>query len=133
MTDGKQQASEYAKYMGETGATNHERADGKSMHKWIDTKGLDFTTRYSENGWKINYFTENIGWGITSGTTEDVKRVLDQTLAFYLSEASYNGAHYRTIYHADWNSVGSGFYFKKLDNGKYKVSAVFHYGSLELK
>ncbi len=129
----KATAQEYAKYMGETGSTGHERADGSSMHDWIDQKNLDFTTRYSPNGWQTNYFTENISWGYADGTTASVKKVLDRTLDFYLEEASYNGAHYRTIYHPDWNSVGSGFYFKPQGNGTYKVSAVFHYGSLNLK
>lgn len=126
-------ASEWAGYMGKKGTATHTRPDGKSMHKWIDTKGLDFTTRYSENGWQTNYFTENIAWGIARPTTADVKRVLDNTLAFFLAEASYNGDHYRTTYHKDWNSVGLGFYFQDLGNGKYKVFVAMHYGSLEPK
>jgi len=126
-------ASEWAGYMGKNGLMTHARPDGKSMHKWIDAKGLAFTKRYSENGWKVNYFTENIAWGITDGTTDGVKKVLDSTLRFFLSEASYNGDHYRTIYHVDWNSVGLGYYFAPQGNGKYKVSVAMHYGSLELK
>lgn len=126
----KATASEYAVYMGTTGATAHQRADGTSMHKWIDAKGLPFTKRYSEGGWHTNYFTENIAWGITDGTTDGVKKVLDSTMRFFLAEAPYNGSHYRTTYHADWNSVGLGFHFKKQDNGKYRVSVVMHYGSL---
>ena len=60
-----------------------------------------------------------------------VKRVLDNTLAFFLAEASYNGDHYRTIYHPDWNTVGPGFYFEHAGDGRYKVYCAFHYGSLE--
>ncbi len=123
-------ATEWATYMGETGATTHNRPDGKSMHQWIDTKGLPFTVRYSEDGWRSNYFTENISWGIASeGSTADVKGVLNDTLEFFLAEESYNGDHYRTIYHADWNSVGVGFYFLPSGNG-YKVFVAMHYGSL---
>lgn len=123
-------ATEWATYMGETGSTTHTRSDGKSMHQWIDTKGLPFTVRYSEDGWRSNYFTENISWGIASeGTTADVKSVLNDTLEFFLAEESYNGDHYRTIYHADWNSVGVGFYFLPSGNG-YKVFVAMHYGSL---
>lgn len=125
-------ASDYAGYMGTSGATNHERADGKTMHQWIDTKRLPFTTRYSIGGWQTNYFTENISWGYAAGNTEAVKKILDETMTMYLNEVSYNGAHYRTIYHADWNTVGAGFYFKDLGNGKYQVYCVFHYGSLVL-
>lgn len=123
-------ASDYAAYMGTTGATNHERADGSSMHQWIDTQGLTFTSRYSDGGWRSNYFTENISWGYTNNSNSGLESVLDDTLSFYLSEASYNGPHYRTIYHEDWNSVGAGFYFVDQGNGKYKVYCVFHYGSL---
>ena len=124
-------ATEWAAYMGRLGSATHTRPDGKSMHKWIDTKGLDFTLRNSKNGWKKNYFTENIAWGIASPTTADVKRVLDTTMTFFLGEASYNGDHYRTLYHPDWNSVGVGFSFKDQGNGKYKVFIAMHYGSLQ--
>lgn len=126
-------ASEWAGYMGKKGVATHVRADGKSMHQWIDTKGLAFTKRYSENGWNVNYFTENIAWGIAAGTTESVKKVLDDTLRFFLSEAASNGDHYRTIYHSDWNSVGLGFYFAPQGNGKYKVFVAMHYGSLKME
>jgi uncharacterized protein YkwD/SH3-like domain-containing protein len=129
----KATATEWAVYMGEQDSGTHNRPDGKSMHQWIDTKGLEFTTRHSEGGWVGNYFTENISWGFaSSGSTDAVKKVLDDTLAFYLAEASYNGDHYRTIYHADWNSVGLGFHFTPNGNGGYKVYVAMHYGSLVL-
>ncbi len=125
-------ATEWASYMGENNLMTHDRPDGKTMHQWIDTKGLPFTVRYSEGGWTTNYFTENISWGLAQdGTTEAVKQVLDETLSFYLSEASSNGPHYRTIYYPDWNSVGVGFYFAPQNDG-YKVFCAFHYGSLIL-
>lgn len=126
-------ATEWAVYMGENGLMTHDRPDGKSMHQWIDTKGLDFTERYSQDGWNSNYFTENIAWGYASEATDaQVKKILDDTMAFFLSEASYNGSHYRTIYHEDWNSVGLGFHFAPNGNGSYKVSIAMHYGSLVL-
>lgn len=125
-------AAEWAAYMGSLNKSTHDRPDGKSMHQWIDTKGLAFTERYSEGGWTGNYFTENISYGwAKDGSTEAVKRVLDDTMEFYLSEAPYNGDHYRTIYHKDWNSVGLGFYFRP-DGDGYKVFVAMHYGSLEL-
>ncbi|MFC1787963.1 SH3 domain-containing protein [Patescibacteria group bacterium] len=126
-------ATDYAAYMGINHATGHERADGSSMHQWIDQKELDFTTRYTTDGWRTNYFTENISWGYAEGTTTGAKKVLDSTMAFYLAEESYNGAHYRTTYHSDWNSVGVGFYFEPMGQDRYKVYCVFHYGSLNLK
>lgn len=127
-------STEWASYMGENDLMTHDRPDGKTMHQWIDTKGLSFTDRYSDGGWTGNYFTENIAWGyINDGTTASTKTVLDDTLAFFLSEESYNGAHYRTIYHVDWNSVGMGLHFEPRGGGQYKVSVAFHYGSLVLQ
>lgn len=126
-------ATEWANYMGENDITSHDRADGKSMHQWIDDKNLEFTKRFSENGWKINYFTENISWGQGEGTMAGAESVLDNTLQFYLAEAASNGPHYRTIYHQDWNSVGLGIYFKKIGDNQYKMSVAFHYGSLVLQ
>ncbi|TSC56096.1 MAG: Uncharacterized protein G01um101418_463 [Parcubacteria group bacterium Gr01-1014_18] len=123
-------ASEWSAYMGKNDQITHDRPDGKTMHQWIDTKGLPFTVRNSFDGWKTNYFTENISWNIISGTQESAKGALEDTLQFYLSEAAANGPHYRTIYHADWNSVGSGFYFQDLGDGSYKIYMTFHYGSL---
>ncbi len=125
-------ASEWAGYMGSINSATHTRPDGKSMHQWIETKGLQWTVRHSEGGWNDNYFTENIAWGIADGSTESVKKVLDDTLAFFLSEAATNGDHYRTIYHEDWNSLGLGFYFKPDSSGKYKVFVTMHYGSIIL-
>jgi len=125
-------ASEYAQYMGDNEVMDHSRADGKSMHEWIDTKGLDFTERYSDGGWNTNYFTENIAWGYMSELNlDELTDVMADTLDFYLAEEGYNGAHYRTIYHTDWNSVGTGVYILNSGSG-YKAYLVFHYGSLEL-
>jgi len=124
-------ASEYAAYMYEAQAYAHERPDGGSMHDWIDAQNLDFTLRYSlPDGWKDNYFTENISWGYSDNSLSGGKTVLDQAMSMFLAEASYNGPHYRTIYHSDWNTVGVGFYFEPLGNDDYKVYAVYHYGSL---
>lgn len=125
-------ANEYARIMYENQWYAHERDGGLSMHQWIDTKGLDFTQRYSDDGWNDNYFTENISWGITDDSNDGVEKVLDYSKDFFLGEIDWNGPHYRTIYHEDWNSVGVGFYFEKLESGFYKVYIVMHYGSLEL-
>jgi uncharacterized protein YkwD len=122
-------ANEYAAYMGATGAHDHSRSDGKTMHQWIDTKGLQFTTRNSIGGWKTNYFTENITWGVSQATTASVQSILDRALNNFLAEG-VGGAHYNSIYHADWNSVGVGFDFRPMGDDRYQVSIVFHYGSL---
>ncbi len=127
-------ASMYAGIMQENQFYAHEREDGSSMHQWIDQQGLDFTDRYAiPDGWRSNYFTENITWGYSDGTTSGVEQILQDAMDMYLAERSYNGAHYRTIYHEDWNSVGLGFYFEDIGNGMYKVYVAMHYGSLELE
>ena len=125
-------ASDYSTYMYEAQAFTHERADGGSMHDWIDEQGLTFTVRDSEGGWVNNYFTENISWGYGDNTQQEMIDLLEDSMDLFLAEASYNGAHYRTLYHDDWNSVGLGFYFEKKDNDFYRVYIAFHYGSLEL-
>ena len=126
-------ATEWAAYNGEILQMTHDRPDGKSMHQWIDTKGLDFTERYSTDGWKGNYFTENLSWNYTDNSQAGMEKVLDWTLQGFLDEAPYNGSHYRTTYHADWNSVGLGFYFIPWGENKWRVYNVFHYGALELE
>lgn len=107
----------------------HDRDDGKSMHQWIDAKGLPFTVRHSEGGWKTNYFTENISYGTVSGTQASALKALDDTLEWYLDEGE-SGAHYRTLYHPDWNSVGVGVSFIPSPYGS-KMFQTFHYGSLK--
>lgn len=123
-------ASEYAAYAGTHDVAAHERPDGKTMHQWIDTKNLPFTVRGSVGGWRGNYFTENQSGGSSDGSFESVKQTLDRAMNFFLAEAADNGPHYRTIYHEDWNSVGLGFYFEDMGNGRYRVTCIFHYGSL---
>lgn len=126
-------AQEWAVYIGrDLGYCTHDRADGSSMHKWIDTKNIPWTVRYSSGGWNTNYFTENIAYGYTNGSLESTKKMLDGTLGWMLDEASYNGSHYRTLYHADWNSVGMGFYFQKVSENNYKIYIAWHYGSVDL-
>lgn len=125
-------ASEWANYMKETGNITHTRPDGKSMHQWIDAKNLDFTTRDSEDGWQTNYFTENISYGYASDLSKaSIEKVLDESLQMFLNEESYNGAHYRTIYHQDWNCLGLGISYETSQYG-YKVYTTQHYGSLNL-
>ncbi len=126
-------AQEWAVYMGrDLGYCTHDRPDGSSMHKWIDTKSIPWTVRYSSGGWNTNYFTENIAYGYTNGSLESTKKMLDGTLKWILDEVSYNGPHYRTIYHPDWNSVGTGFYFQKVSENNYKIFIAWHYGSVDL-
>lgn len=125
-------ANEYAALMAKNQWFGHERDGGLSMHDWIDTKGLEFTERYSAGGWNDNYFTENISWGYTDNSQAGVEKVLNYSKDFFLGEIDWNGPHYRTIYHPDWNSVGLGFYFEPKESGSYKVYIVMHYGSLEM-
>lgn len=111
------------------GFMSHARDDGKTMHQWIDAKGLPFTIRNTTDGWKTNYFTENMAWGRVSNAQDAAKASLDTTLAMYLGEGP-TGAHYRTVYHPDWNSVGAGFSFVPNGNS-YIFYQTFHYGSLQ--
>lgn len=126
-----QTANEWSVYMGTSGRITHARTNGFSMHQWIDAKKLPFTKRNSPGGWKTNYFSENISWGYTDNSLTGAKAALDDALRFMLAEANYNGPHYHTIYHPDWNSIGVGFYFKPVDKGRYQFFSTFHYGSLE--
>src|SRR3989344_2039507 len=123
-------AATWAAHLASTGQITHTRPDGSSAHSWIAKQGIAFTERYAPGGWKTNYFTENIGFRYSSLAMAEAKLALDSILASYLAEAPWNGAHYQTLYHPDWNSVGAGFSFDPLGNGKYKLYAVFHYGSL---
>ncbi len=122
-------AAEWSAVAADRGAISHTRDDGKTMHQWIDAKGLPFTVRYSTDGWKTNYFTENISWDHVGSSMDNAERALDDTLATYLKEGP-TGAHYKTVYHADWNSVGAGFAFVPDGNG-YAFYQTFHYGSLK--
>lgn len=124
-------ATEWASYMGENNEMSHNRPDGKSMHQWIDTKGLQWTQRYSQDGWDTNYFTENISWSYADNSQAGLEQAMDDALELFINEPP-TGAHYRTVYHDDWNSVGVGFYFKPVGENRYKVYMAFHYGSLEL-
>lgn len=124
-------ATEWAAYMGKLGSATHVRKGGASMQAWINRKDeIKFTKRNSLEGWKSNYFTENIAWGYVDGSTASATSSLKGTLKFFLGEAKSNGPHYRTIYHKDWNSVGLGFYFKPIGKGKYQLYTAMHYGSL---
>jgi len=124
-------ATEWAGYTGEeVGYSTHTRPDGSSMHEWVGGLGYEWTERYSDGGWVTNYFSENISWNYANGTTASVEGMMDETIDWMLAEGS-GGVHYRSIYHADWNAVGTGLYFE--DRGSnYKLYLVIHYGSLEI-
>ncbi len=75
-------ASEWAGYMGVNDALTHNRPDGKTMHQWIDAKGLAFTVRNSlPDGWVTNYFTKNIFWDFTDASMKGAERALDNTFS----------------------------------------------------
>lgn len=122
-------AKAWADEMAARGEVTHERLDGKTMHQWIDTKELPFSERGSEDGWHTNYFVENIARFYAEPTLEDMKRALDETLARFLAEGP-GGDHYESIYHPDWNRVGTGFSFEESE-GPSRAYFVFHYGSLK--
>lgn len=122
-------AGEWATEMASRREITHRRMDGKTMHQWIDTKGLPFAERGGENGWETNYFVENIARFYAEPTTEDMQRALDEALAWFLAEGP-GGDHYESIYHQDWNSVGIGYAFDPTEKQR-RVYLVFHYGRLQ--
>lgn len=123
-------AGEWATEMERRGEITHERMDGKSMHQWIDAKQLDFTERNIEGGWKRNYFVENIARFYAEPSTEGLKVALDKILADFLDEGP-GGAHYESIYHLDWNSVGLGYAVHSAAEESPRIYFAFHYGSLK--
>lgn len=126
-------ATKWADYMNEIELATHSRADGSSMHDWINSQGLDFGVRGSEKGWNKNYFTENVAWNVVSHNhAEDILQALKETFTWMVNEKSYNGIHYRTIIHPDWNSLGVGVHVSELDNGHYQAYIAIHYGNLQL-
>jgi uncharacterized protein YkwD len=123
-------AGEWAAEMERRGEITHDRVDGKTMHQWIDTKQIDFTERNAENGWKRNYFVENIARFYAEPSMEGLKVALDKILVDFLDEGP-GGAHYESIYHLDWNSVGLGYVVHSAAGEPARIYFAFHYGSLK--
>lgn len=123
-------ATSWADYLGENSLFTHTRPNNESMNDWVDALHLDFTAKGVTGGWTTNYFSENIGWGYSTKSTESAEATLDDILDMMLAEGP-GGDHYDTIYHPDWNSVGLGFDFTPAMGGKYKMVAVMHYASLK--
>lgn len=123
-------ATVWATEMQKRGEITHTRTDGKTMHQWIDTKSLAFTKHGAANGWRTNYFVENIARFYAEPSNTGLKQALDKTLDAFLSEGP-GGDHYESIYHPDWNSVGLGYSYVPSDDKTVRVYFAFHYGSLE--
>jgi len=123
-------ATKWSDYLGQIDSATHVRPDGKSMHQWIDGQSIEFTKRNSANGWKNNYFSENLGYRLgVKPNADSVKAALDSVLQSFLREG-VSGVHYKTVYYPDWNSVGVGWLPIKDSKGNYTIYFVFHYGSL---
>lgn len=120
----------WAKEMQMRGEISHTRLDGKTMHQWIDEKQLPFTERGTADGWKSNYFVENIARYYAEPTEAGLTIALDKILNEFLSEGP-GGDHYESIYHPDWNSIGVGHAYQPAEDGVARVYFVFHYGSLK--
>lgn len=123
-------AGEWAAEMERRGEITHDRVDGKTMHQWIDTKQIDFTERNAENGWKRNYFVENIARFYAEPSIDGLRVALDKILVDFLDEGP-GGAHYESIYHLDWNSVGLGYAVHSVAGEPPRIYFTFHYGSLK--
>ncbi len=125
-------ATEWSKYLGQCNQATHSRPDGKSAQQWIASRDVRFTKRGSDNGWKNNYFAENLGLKLyVRPTVSDIQAAMDAILKNYLKEGP-GGSHYRSVYHPDWNSFGAGLMPVKNNKGTYSLYFVFHYGSLAL-
>lgn len=126
-------ASEWSVYMAKIDLATHSRPDGASMHKWLDSKNVSVGERGGDDGWSRNYFTENVAWNvINSDSVENIKEAMDETFYWMMDEESYDGVHYRTMIHTDWNSVGVGYVVNRFPNGRYQIYLAMHYGNLKL-
>jgi uncharacterized protein YkwD len=126
-----QSAGDWAQELARQQTLTHTRPDGKTMHQWIDAKGLAFTKRGSPDGWNGNYFTENIARAYTKNDPASLERALDRTLADFLAEVAGDDAHKRTLFHPDWNAVGLNWAFEHVTSSEPRAYFVMHYGSLE--
>ncbi len=127
----RKSATLWANYIGSNGLLTHERPDGSSMLAWADNTDLVFTTRNSTNGWRSNYFTENIGLRLNvEVSASGMKAAIDGVLDMFLAEGP-SGVHYKSLFHPDWNAVGVAWYSIKNNDGRYKIVFVFHYASLK--
>lgn len=125
-------ATIWANYLGKIDNATHDRPGGETAQQWINNQGIFFTKRNSPDGWKNNYFSENIGVKLfVKPTKEAVKTAMSAVLKSYLDEGP-TGVHYRTTYYPDWNSFGAGYHPIKNANGTYEIYFVFHYGSVVL-
>jgi uncharacterized protein YkwD len=125
-------AQKWADELGSRGELTHDRPNGETVHEWITHDGLDFTQRDSPDGWKTNFFVENIGRAYADKTTDSLHAALDEVLTSMLDEEA-EGPHVRTIFHPDWNSFGAGFYFEPVSPGRVRVTMAFHYASLDAR
>lgn len=123
-------ANTWAKYNGQLDTATHARPNGETAQQWIKEQGIIFTERNSVDGWKTNYFSENLGVRLNvQPSLAGVKAALNSVLQSYLKEGPL-GVHYKTVYYPDWNSFGAGWHPIKNSNGTYTMYFVFHYGSL---
>lgn len=125
----RQSAETWAKEMKERGEVTHERLDGKTMHQWIAGRNIPFT-EHGPEGWKTNYFVENIARYFAEPSITGLNTALDKILGEFLSEGP-GGDHYESIFHPDWNAVGVGYAVEQTGSGVPRIYFVFHYGSLK--
>jgi uncharacterized protein YkwD len=123
-------AASWSEYLVKHNQFTHARPDGKTAQQWVANEDVVFTKRNSVNGWKKNYFTENIGRKpYVKLTAANVKAAMDEVLRRYLSEGA-SGVHYRSVYHPDWNGFGVSCSPIKNSSGTYTLDFVIHYGSV---
>lgn len=122
-------AAIWAEYLSENNLTTwlHKRKSTDwyynfdSIYSWFKWLGIDFV--------RIDWapFTENIGyWSIecSSNCTTSLITATKKSFNYFMSEKSYNGAHYRAISHNLFQEVWVSAVIR---NNKYYV--VVHYGT----
>jgi len=121
-------AKEYANKMARANLATHS-VDGKGMKQ----RALDFGIKLSDN-FKLNNFTENIAWGsygCLKGCTYNPYSEMERRITEFVNEKKYNGPHYRTIYHPDFNAVGIGIAIVPTSETKGKFFVAWEYAKLD--
>jgi len=121
-------AEKYAKTMADTDTATHY-VGGQTPRE----RAIGFGIELSDNFQKNN-FTENIAYGLYSclfGCKYTPESELRSRVDWFVSEKSYNGPHYRTIYHTDFNALGIGVVFVPESNMKGKFFISWEYAMLD--
>jgi len=116
-----------AKYLASINASTHKRLPSDNYYNYTSIKNrfASFGIYFDESRWTA--FSENIAYQYyscnKSDCTQDLINAIKKWFDFFMSEASYNGAHYRAIMHPYFTEMGLWIGFV----GK-RYYIVTHYG-----